>query len=513
MPPRAATSSWTWVRKRGLMRGCSMVQRLRGDWARWLVLAALVVAVPGVIFRRLQTETGTWSAAFGGAWQFTLWVAVGSFVVALLLALWSGARRRSKLPQTLTAWEARDLGEVRELVHRVDASAAPLEERVPLLLDELLAGGLRLGASDVHVNPHSDGYRLNYRIDGRLEEVVSLESAVGRRLVGRVKVLADLELNPLSPQDGTLRRNWGSRSLEARVSSLPSHHGERLVLRLVQGDRRLPSLGELGLNRQVRSRLEDILLRPEGVLYVSGPVGSGKTTTLYAALQFLHQSRGDTTSLVTLEDPIEVQLPFLTQTQINTRASMTFAKTLRSVLRQDPGAMMVGEVRDEETAQIVTQAGLTGHLILTTLHVQSAAGVFPRMLEMGVEPFVLASSCAGSLAQRLVRALCLECREPAVPEDALVERFTRAGLQLAEREWFESRGCPECGGIGYQGRLPISELLIAHPNIIDAIIARRPLREIHDRARANGMQTLLESGLERARRGETSLSEVLRVAG
>lgn len=490
-----------------------MVQRLRGEWAPWLFGAAFLAGVPGLIFRILSGDAGAWSAAFSGTWAIALWLPVLALVAALSIAVWPSARRSSPLDGKLAAGEARDLGEVREIVQRVGSSRMGAEDRVPQLLDELLAGAAQLGASDLHVNPNEEGHQVNCRLDGRLEHLVSLDAEVGRRLVGRVKVLAELELNPLAPQDGALRRDWGSHSIEARVSSLPSHHGERLVLRLVQGNRHLPTLGELGLNAQLRSRLENILSRPEGVLYVSGPVGSGKTTTLYAALQFLHQTRGQTTSLLTLEDPIEVELPFLTQTQMNPRASMTFARTLRSVLRQDPGALMVGEVRDEETAQIVTQAGLTGHLILTTLHVQSAAGVFPRMLEMGVEPFVLASSCAASLAQRLVGALCLECRKPSLPDARLLQRFALAGIPLASHDWFESPGCAECSGTGFQGRLPISELLEVTPTIVDAIVNRRPLQEIHEAARSQGMQSLLESGLQRARRGETSLSEVLRVAG
>jgi len=246
---------------------------------------------------------------------------------------------------------------------------------------------------------------------------------------------------------------------------------------------------------------------------VSGPVGSGKTTTLYSALQHLHGARGDTTSLVTLEDPIELQLPYATQTQINAKHGMSFAQTLRSVLRQDPGALMLGEIRDRETAEIATQAGLTGHLILTTIHVQSAAGTFARLAEMDVESFILSSSCLGSLAQRLVRALCVECRakKPATPE--IRERFKSLGIDLPDRDFYEPVGCPVCEGRGYAGRLPIVELLVMSDRLRSAVHKRSTSDEIQRIALEEGMVPLASSGLELASRGSTSLLEVLRVAG
>jgi len=248
-------------------------------------------------------------------------------------------------------------------------------------------------------------------------------------------------------------------------------------------------------------------------VFVTGPVGSGKTTTLYSALQHIAKTRGRSTTQVTLEDPIELELPFATQTQINPKGGMTFATALRSVLRQDPNVLMVGEIRDRETAEIAMQAGLTGHLILTTVHGLSAAGVFARLIEMDIEPFLLSSAVAGALSQRLVRMLCAVCRKPAQAEPGVAARFRAAGVRFPDAPFFEAVGCDACDGHGFTGRLPIGELLVLSEEIGAAIKDRAPTSEIERIATAAGMTTLLADGLARALRGETSLNEVLRVAG
>jgi general secretion pathway protein E len=263
----------------------------------------------------------------------------------------------------------------------------------------------------------------------------------------------------------------------------------------------------------VLAGLKDVLARPQGLFFVTAPVGSGKTTTLYGAMSYITATRGSTTSMVTLEDPIELELPFATQTQMHPKAGMTFASTLRSVLRQDPNVLMLGEIRDHETADIAMQAGLTGHLILTTVHGDSAAGPFARIIDMSVEPFIIASATIGCLSQRLVRTLCMNCRKESVPEPLIVERFARHGIELPPGPYFEPVGCDYCEGLGFTGRRPIAELLVVDAGMRKAVSERRTTKELFDLAVKSGVTSLLLDGLGRAREGETSLSEALRVAG
>ncbi len=380
--------------------------------------------------------------------------------------------------------------------------------------DELLRGAVHLGASDIHVSPSSDRVQLTYRVHGDLHEVTTASADALAPLVSRIKVMSNMDTTIRSaPQDGRLALNLDGASIEARVSTLPTESGERIVLRILRGGRAVPAVEALGFSISVEEGVLRLLSRAQGLIFVTGPVGSGKTTTLYAALQHIARARGKTTSLVTLEDPIELELPFATQTQISPKAGMTFASTLRSVLRQDPNVLMVGEIRDRETAEIAMQAGLTGHLILTTVHGQSAAGVFARLIEMEIEPFLLASATIGCLSQRLVRALCKSCKRVHAPEAATFDRFERAGISLDPGgTFYEPTGCDRCDG-GWSGRLPITELLELSDPIRAAIQARKPTGEITALAEADGMLSLLKDGLRRAQKGETSLLEVLRVAG
>jgi general secretion pathway protein E len=284
-------------------------------------------------------------------------------------------------------------------------------------------------------------------------------------------------------------------------------------LRIIRGSRGVPELASLDFSEQTQRGILEILARPQGMLFVTGPVGSGKTTTLYSMLKHVVDSRGKMTSVVTLEDPIELELPFATQTQIHTKAGRTFAATLRSVLRQDPNVLMVGEIRDRETAEIAAQAGLTGHLILTTLHADSAAGPFARLIDMRIEPFAIASATIGCLSQRLVRTLCTACRKEEAPDPGLMERYRALGSPIPAGCYYVPVGCEYCEREGFTGRAPISELLVMNPEVRHAIIQCRPTSEIFDTARRYGLVPLLSDGLDRASRGETSLAEVLRVTG
>ena len=380
--------------------------------------------------------------------------------------------------------------------------------------DALISGAVKLHASDLHLSPTPEGVNATYRVEGDLVDVVRLTADVYPLIVTRLKVLSKLDTYiKTAPQDGRLIVPIDGASIEARVSTLPTEMGERVVLRFVRGNREVPELNALGFAPVVEKGLAQMLARPQGLVFVTGPVGSGKTTTLYSALQYIAKTRGRSTTQVTLEDPIELELPFATQTQIHPKPGMTFATALRSVLRQDPNVLMVGEIRDRETAEIAMQAGLTGHLILTTVHGLSAAGVFARLIEMDVEPFLLSSAVAGALSQRLVRMLCAVCRKVAPADPSAAVRFRVGGVHLPDAPFFEAVGCDACDGHGFTGRLPIGELLVLSEEIGAAIKERAPTSEIERIATNAGMTTLLADGLSRALRGETTLAEVLRVAG
>ncbi len=407
---------------------------------------------------------------------------------------------------------------LREKIREVESRAkACLHRERPDIIaafDELVRGAIAVGASDIHISPSAQGSKLTYRVHGTLHDVTTVSREIAPRLTTRVKVLARLDTYVHGvPQDGRLVITVDGKLVEARVSTLPTETGERIVLRFVRGALQVPDIESLGFSDAVVGGVKDLLARPQGLMFLTAPVGSGKTTTLYAAMNYISRTRGSTTSLVTLEDPIELELPFATQTQMHRKSGLTFAATLRSVLRQDPNVLMLGEIRDHETADIAMQAGLTGHLILTTVHGDSAAGPFARIIDMNVEPFIIASATIGCLSQRLVRTLCMNCRRKAVPEPVVVERFERFGLKLPDATFYEPAGCDYCEWLGFTGRRPVAELLVVDTTLRSAISQRKTSKELFDLAVAQGMVPLVNDGLARAVEGETSLSEVLRVAG
>ncbi len=458
-----------------------------------------------------------WAQAFAGdLWGLAPAIAAGALGVAVVatIAEQAWAKRRPKPRAAKPIEHVRPSEALTEIRARVRSCVGETPDVVGLW-DELLRGAVHLRASDVHVSPTADGVQITYRVDGDLLEIASFPPGVHAPLTTRLKILASLDTTVrTTPQDGRLVTNVDGSSVEARVSTLPTEAGERSVLRILRGGRAVPDVAALGFSPSVESGLLELLGRTQGLLFVTGPVGSGKTTTLYAALQHIARSRKKTSSLVTLEDPIELELSFATQTQINTKAKMTFASTLRSVLRQDPNVLMVGEIRDQETAEIAMQAGLTGHLILTTVHGHGAAGPFARLIDMGVEPFLLASATIACLSQRLVRGLCPACRRREVPDSATIARFAKEGLTIAPTaELFVPVGCDRCDGEGFLGRLPIAELLVVADPIREALQARTPTGELAKLAQESGMVPIFADGLRRAQNGETSLAEVIRVAG
>jgi general secretion pathway protein E len=313
------------------------------------------------------------------------------------------------------------------------------------------------------------------------------------------------------PQDGHFTQETPDGTAELRASFLPTQHGEKVVMRVARPGQSLPELGTLGLSPAVQIKLEQILAKPQGLIFFTGPTGSGKTTSIYASLGHIHRARGSMVQIATIEDPIEFNVPVLAQTQVNPASGLTFAEGLRALLRQDPNVIMVGEVRDPETARIAVQAGLTGHLILTTVHADSSAGVFNRLLEMGVEPFVLASVGVACVSQRLVRKLCPQCRKPAEPSPQEAAWLQKVGLRVTP--FCVPGGCAACGGLGYSGRAAIHEVLVVTPAIRELIQQRVSTDRLLQAAVLEGTVPLLEAAVEQARAGVTTLAEAMRVAG
>jgi len=350
------------------------------------------------------------------------------------------------------------------------------------MLNALLTQAARDGASDIHIEPYERHSSVRFRVDGTLREVVQPNRALHAALISRLKIMAELDIAERRlPQDGRISLRIGTRAVDVRVSTLPSAHGERAVLRLLDKSEGRLSLEALGMQGEVLRRFEQLVTQPHGIVLVTGPTGSGKTTTLYAALSRLDASHNN---IMTVEDPIEYELPGVGQTQVNPKIELDFAKALRAILRQDPDIIMIGEIRDFETAQIAIQASLTGHLVLATLHTNDASSAVTRLTDMGVEPFLLSSSLLGVLAQRLVRKLCVAC---------------------------QGKGCGDCGQTGYAGRSGVFELLVTNDAIRAQIHNRASEAEVRAAALASGMVLMREDGERLVRLGVTSREELLRV--
>jgi len=374
------------------------------------------------------------------------------------------------------------------------------------LINGLIARATKQSASDIHIEPFESKLSIRFRIDGVLREVLSLSSRVAPTLVSRVKVMARLDIaEKRIPQDGRISLTLGSKTLDVRVSTLPARHGERVVLRLLDKDQAHFSIGELGMSPETLDGFRAALREPNGVILVTGPTGSGKTTTLYAGLNLLNdQSR----NILTVEDPIEYALEGVGQTQVNPKVGLTFAAGLRAILRQDPDIVMVGEIRDVETAEVAVQASLTGHLVLCTVHTNDAVSAITRLRDMGVEAFLIASTTKAIVAQRLVRRLCSHCKEPYEPDAK-----TREMLSLPEDRRlviFRPRGCIRCGSTGYTGRVGIYELVRMNDRLRELIHDNASEDQLREIAFARG-DTLARSGWREVISGTTSVEEVLRV--
>ena len=366
------------------------------------------------------------------------------------------------------------------------------------MINALLTQALREGASDIHIEPFEQTSVVRFRIDGALRDVVRPRKAIHASLISRIKIMSQLDIaEKRLPQDGRITLRVGGKPVDVRVSTLPTGHGERAVLRLLDKEAGRLDLSHLGMSGALLPQFDRMINQPHGIVLVTGPTGSGKTTTLYAALSRLNAA---TTNILTVEDPIEYDLVGVGQTQVNARIDMSFAKALRAILRQDPDVIMIGEIRDLETAQIAVQASLTGHLVLATLHTNDAAAAVTRLLDMGIEPFLLSSSLLGVMAQRLVRKLCSHCKAPDTP-----------GPGPGQSKYWRAVGCDKCGHTGYHGRVGVYELLATNDQIRAQIHNRASEAEIRGAAQAIGMKTMREDGERFLVDGTTTAAELLRV--
>lgn len=404
--------------------------------------------------------------------------------------------------------EEANLEESRDLREQVDA--APVVK----LVNGVLARAVDEGASDVHFEPQAKDLVIRFRHDGVLHEIMTIPKRLQAGVISRLKVMADLDIAERRiPQDGRIGLTVGGRPIDMRVASLPTVYGEKIVVRLLDRSNVMLRLEELGFSDQALARYRKSFQKPYGAILVTGPTGSGKSTTLYATLNILNTPEKN---IITVEDPVEYRLAGINQVQINPKAGLTFASGLRSILRCDPDIIMVGEIRDRETAQIAVESALTGHLVLSTLHTNDAPGALTRLTEMGVEPFLTASAVDCVIAQRLVRRLCEYCREAFQPtsdllrsagfDDDVVERASQRALTL-----YRARGCPRCNNTGYKGRVGLYEVMLVSEAIERLIVERKSADEIGRVARAEGMVSLRDDGLQRVLEGLTSIEEISRV--
>ena len=383
------------------------------------------------------------------------------------------------------------------------------DTRATLAVDLALSQAVYHGASDVHFEPWTDSLALRFRIDGILHDIAHIPDSHKARITARIKVMAQMVVYQKDqPQDGRIPPDQTSSGYSMRVATFPTINGEKIVVRILGTSKQMLDVEDLGFDATATGMLRDLIRRPQGVILHTGPSSSGKTTTIFALLRELLRTQVTTTHIVTIEDPVEYRLDRVTQIQVNPRAGVTFQNALRSILRQDPEVIMVGEIRDVETAKMAIQAGLTGHLVISTIHSGTACGVFARLLDMGIEPYLLASSVTGVLAQRLARVNCPNCLETYTPTPDLLTRFGKAPKHQPYRR---GKGCARCQNIGYRGRTALGELLLVNQDIANLVLQHPTISAMQEAAAAHHMRTLFDVGLEAARNGITTPEELARV--
>jgi len=404
----------------------------------------------------------------------------------------------------------------REKVRTLDARKTGLirEEKVAEIVTHILSFAEKARASDIHIEPQERSTRVRYRIDGILQEKLTIPKELHDALVSRIKILSGMKIDEKRvPQDGRFNFISDKQEVDLRVSTLPTAWGEKIVMRLLRKTGGIPDLPELGLRGRALKNLQDAILRPHGIILITGPTGSGKTTTLYSIIQKINTPK---VNIVTLEDPIEYKIAGVNQVQVNPAAGLTFASGLRAFLRQDPNIILVGEIRDQETADLAIQASLTGHLVFSTLHTNNAVGALPRLLDMGAEPYLLASTVTAVVAQRVVRTIHSSCKTPYKGEPKVIEEMKEVLGNLwppgRDDTLYKGTGDTECGNTGYLGRIAIFEVLPVTEKISRLILERASSGELEKEARAEGMVTLKQDGYLKVLEGITTVEEVLRVA-
>ena len=388
----------------------------------------------------------------------------------------------------------------KETAKAAEVSVAP----VVRLVDRVVATGLQKGATDIHIGPDVRGTRVRYRIDGQLQHGMYLPKEILPAVVSRIKILGSMNIaENRIPQDGATEYTWNNKSLDLRISTFPVLGGENIVLRILDKSQLMLGLENLGYLREDIETLNHSLAMPYGLILVTGPTGSGKTTTLYSLLSIINSVYKN---IYTLEDPIEYQLPLVRQSQVNVKAGLTFASGLRSILRQDPDVILVGEMRDMETAELAIRSSLTGHLVFSTLHTNDAVSSLPRLIDMGIEPFLLASTVETIVAQRLIRLLCLKCREAYSPPDDMRKQLGNALTDSSVL--YRAKGCPECNDTGYRGRTVIYEILRMNEVLRKLVLSKSGSDRLYEAAKSSGLQTMYDMGIRKAVAGLTSVEEV-----
>jgi len=416
---------------------------------------------------------------------------------------------RERMQEVLGDYEAETISDeqLEEVQREIEQGSVAGEVPVIKLINLIITKAVGEDASDIHFEPARHAFHVRFRVHGLMKETASPPGHMSAAIISRLKIMADMDVSEKRvPQDGRFRQNVGGHEIDFRVSSLPTINGEKIVLRILDKRNLVRELDQVGMPPQVLTRFDEQLQKPEGLILVTGPTGSGKTSTLYAALQRI--SSPDV-NVVTVEDPVEFDIPLINQVQVHERAGLTFANTLKALLRQNPDIIMVGEIRDGETAEIALRSALTGHLVLSTLHTNDAPGALTRLLDMGIPNYMVASAVTAVMAQRLVRTLCNKCRKEAPADDV-----ARVALGLSESDgpFFEPVGCRHCSADGYTGRTGLFELMAISSSLRRLVMKQSTLDSMRKSAQAGGMISLREEGLAKARLGITSLAEVTRVA-
>ncbi|WP_078555374.1 GspE/PulE family protein [Bacillus alkalicellulosilyticus] len=408
------------------------------------------------------------------------------------------------MEQSLDEFSVIEQEEDEELEYIREDTDAP----VIRLVNQILQIGLTLKASDIHIDPQMKKVVVRYRVDGVLRTERSLQKSIQNALVARVKIMASLNVTQSRlPQDGRVKTVIDLKQVDLRVSTLPTMYGEKIVIRILDLGAGLTNLNNLGFNKINLQKFKKVIEQPAGLVLITGPTGSGKSSTLYAALNHLHSEE---INIITVEDPVEYEIEGINQVQVNPGAGLTFAAGLRSILRQDPNVVMVGEIRDTETAEIAIRASLTGHVVLSTLHTNSAIATIPRLIDMEIEPYMVVSSITGIVAQRLVRRICNQCKEEYEPTQMERELFDKRGIKVSTI--YRGKGCVQCNKSGYKGRVAIHEILVIDEEIRQIMMNNQSMADLKKYAHESGMIFLVDDGLLKAKQGLTTIDEVFRVA-